>query len=89
MSPYHMKIVYRTNIGVVIYLGLAWVFGRLSWPLVGFTFVFWLLLPFSVVWSWPEKKHGPYLVESSHRSSGRYECCMLGILWLRFSVLAD
>jgi len=59
MSPYHMKIVYRTNIGVVIYLGLAWVFGRLSWPLVGFTFVFWLLLPFSVVWSWPEKNMDP------------------------------
>jgi hypothetical protein len=56
MSPYYMKIAYRTNIGVVIYLALAWVFGRLSWPLVGFAFVFWLLLPFSVIWSWPENR---------------------------------
>jgi hypothetical protein len=30
-----------------------------AWPLAGGVFVFWLLLPFAVVWSWPEKRSAP------------------------------
>jgi hypothetical protein len=59
MSPYHMKIVYRTNLCVVAYLVLAWFLGRLSWPLAGYVFVYWLLLPFAVVWAWPEDRATP------------------------------
>jgi hypothetical protein len=59
MSPYHMKIVYRTNLCVISYLALAWFLGRLSWPLVGMVFTYWLLLPFVVVWAWPENRADP------------------------------
>jgi hypothetical protein len=59
MSPYRLKIVYRTNVCVIAYLALAWFLGRLSWPLAGFVFMYWLLLPFAVVWSWPEDRATP------------------------------
>ena len=41
------------------YLALAWYVGRLSWPLAGMAFVYWLVLPFAVVWSWPEHSEAP------------------------------
>jgi hypothetical protein len=59
MSPYHMKIVFWTNVSVLIYLALAWYVGRLSWPLVGGVCVYWLVLPFAIVWSWPENSAQP------------------------------
>jgi len=59
MSPYHAKVVYRTNLSVIAYLVLAWFFGRLSWPLAGGVFIYWLVLPFAVVWAWPEDCAAP------------------------------
>jgi hypothetical protein len=59
MNPYYMKVVFRTNLIVLAYLALAWIVGRLSWPLAGAVFVYWLLLPFAIVWSWPEDSPNP------------------------------
>ena len=59
MSPYYSKIVFRTNLIIIAYLAAAWYVGRLSWPLAGMAFVYWLLLPFAVVWSWPEHRATP------------------------------
>jgi hypothetical protein len=56
---YRMKIVYITNLCAIGYVALAWIVGRLTWPLAGFVFVFWLLLPFVVQWSWPEGSEQP------------------------------
>jgi len=60
MNPYYMKIVYRTNLGVIAYLALAWIVGRLSWPLVGAVFIYWLLLPFALVWARPQHSARPF-----------------------------
>jgi hypothetical protein len=59
MSPYYAKIVYRTNLCVIAYIALAWSLDRLSWPLAGGIFVYWLILPFAIVWSWPEHSERP------------------------------
>jgi len=59
VSPYHSKVVFRTNLITIAYLVAAWYLGRLSWPLAGMVFVAWLLLPFAVVWAWPEHSLNP------------------------------
>ena len=58
-SPYLGRVVFRTNVIVLLYLVAAWFLDRLSWPLAGGVFVYWLLLPFVVVWSWPANSKGP------------------------------
>ena len=59
-GPYYAKIVSRTSLITVVYLTVAAYVGRLSWPLTGMTFVAWLILPFAIVWSWPEHRKAPY-----------------------------
>jgi ABC-type transport system involved in cytochrome bd biosynthesis fused ATPase/permease subunit len=59
VNPYYMKVIFRTNLIVLAYLALAWIVGRLSWPLAGVVFIYWLLLPFAIVWSWPEDSPNP------------------------------
>jgi hypothetical protein len=59
MSDYSFKVFYRVSSGAILYLLAAWFFGRLSWPLAGQTFVFSLLLPVGILWSWPEERDSP------------------------------
>jgi hypothetical protein len=59
LNPYYAKIVFHNNLVTISCLALAWYVGRLSWPLAGMTFVVWLLLPFAIVWSWPEHSEAP------------------------------
>jgi hypothetical protein len=58
-SHYYAKVVIRATVIAIAYLAAAWYVGRLSWPLVAMVFVYWLLLPFAVVWSWPEHSAQP------------------------------
>ncbi len=60
MSRYRMKVVYRTTLGVTAYLVLAWFADRLSWPVAAGAFIYWLLVPYAVMWAWPEDDTGPF-----------------------------
>ena len=64
MSDYPFKVSYRVGFGAILYLLAAWLFGHLSWPLVGQVFVYALLLPFAIVWSWPEDRAAPIWVRT-------------------------
>lgn len=59
MSSYRKRVVVRVTIIVALYLLEAFIVGRFSWPLAGAALVYWLILPFAVIWSWPEDKKAP------------------------------